>query len=151
MTACLHVSRCLAAQDLKNIFFSSSPLYHIIYQAVERHLLPNVDVSGMSRSVLGRKAWTAASASERQQFSNAFTQLVTALAWNQTKADGFVTGQCQLVLSYYFKWGVWGLQKKLNVNRNERKLNKKRKKKKILVQQGNGRRGGMQLPVQKSS
>lgn len=48
----------------------------VIYQAVERYLLPNVDVGGMSRSVLGRKAWGQASASERQQFSNAFTQLV---------------------------------------------------------------------------
>ncbi len=48
----------------------------VIYQAVERHFLPNVDVSGMSRSVLGGKAWGAASASDRQQFSKAFTQLV---------------------------------------------------------------------------
>ncbi|CDZ78704.1 putative phospholipid-binding protein MlaC precursor [Legionella massiliensis] len=48
----------------------------VIYQAVERYLLPNVDVSGMSRSVLGRKAWGAASAADKQQFSKAFTQLV---------------------------------------------------------------------------
>ncbi|MBA2652753.1 MAG: ABC transporter substrate-binding protein [Tatlockia sp.] len=48
----------------------------IIYEAVERHLLPNVDVNGMSRSVLGRKAWGEATAAEKQQFSKAFTQLV---------------------------------------------------------------------------
>lgn len=48
----------------------------VIYSAVERYLLPNVDVMGMSRSVLGRKAWTAASVSEKQQFSREFTQLV---------------------------------------------------------------------------
>ncbi|WED43903.1 MlaC/ttg2D family ABC transporter substrate-binding protein [Legionella cardiaca] len=48
----------------------------IIHQAVKRYLLPNVDVSGMSRSVLGRQAWNKASASERQQFSYEFTQLV---------------------------------------------------------------------------
>ncbi|MBA2656377.1 MAG: ABC transporter substrate-binding protein [Tatlockia sp.] len=48
----------------------------IIYEAVERHLLPNVDVGGMSRSVLGRKAWGEASAAEKEQFSKAFTQLV---------------------------------------------------------------------------
>ncbi|KTC85602.1 MULTISPECIES: MlaC/ttg2D family ABC transporter substrate-binding protein [Legionella] len=48
----------------------------VIYQAVERYLLPNVDVSGMSRSVLGRKAWGEASSAEKQQFSRAFTQLV---------------------------------------------------------------------------
>ncbi|WP_028388471.1 MlaC/ttg2D family ABC transporter substrate-binding protein [Legionella fairfieldensis] len=49
---------------------------NIIYQAVQHYLLPNVDVSGMSRSVLGRQAWNQASASEKQQFSQAFTQLV---------------------------------------------------------------------------
>lgn len=48
----------------------------IIYKAVETHLLPNVDVAGMSRSVLGRQAWNKASASEREQFSRAFTRLV---------------------------------------------------------------------------
>ncbi|MCA0403687.1 MAG: ABC transporter substrate-binding protein [Proteobacteria bacterium] len=48
----------------------------IIYQAVEHYLLPNVDVNGMSRSVLGRAAWLKASNAERQQFSKAFTQLV---------------------------------------------------------------------------
>lgn len=50
--------------------------HHIIYQAVERYLLPNVDVNGMSRSVLGREAWNKASAAERQEFTKAFTQLV---------------------------------------------------------------------------
>ncbi|RAP38394.1 signal peptidase [Legionella quinlivanii] len=48
----------------------------LIFQAVEQHLLPNVDVSGMSRSVLGRQVWSKASAGERAQFSKAFTQLV---------------------------------------------------------------------------
>jgi len=49
---------------------------NIIYQAVESHLLPNVDVVGMSRSVLGRQAWNKASPAERTQFSTAFTRLV---------------------------------------------------------------------------
>lgn len=49
---------------------------NIIYKAVEAHLLPNVDVIGMSRSVLGRQAWNKASPAERVQFSNAFTRLV---------------------------------------------------------------------------
>ena len=48
----------------------------IIYKAVEAHLVPNVDVDGMSRSVLGRQAWNKASATERVQFSKAFTRLV---------------------------------------------------------------------------
>ncbi|MCC5015693.1 MULTISPECIES: MlaC/ttg2D family ABC transporter substrate-binding protein [Legionella] len=48
----------------------------VIHQAVQRYLLPNVDVNGMSRSVLGRQAWSKASAGERKQFATAFTQLV---------------------------------------------------------------------------
>lgn len=48
----------------------------IIFKAVEVNLLPNVDVQGMSRSVLGRQAWNKASSVERTQFANAFTRLV---------------------------------------------------------------------------
>lgn len=50
--------------------------HKIIYSAVQRYLLPNVDVNGMSRSVLGRQAWNKASPAERQEFTSAFTQLV---------------------------------------------------------------------------
>lgn len=49
---------------------------NIIYKAVETYFLPNVDVLGMSRSVLGRQIWQKATAAERAQFSNVFTQLV---------------------------------------------------------------------------
>lgn len=48
----------------------------IVRQAVETYLLPHVDIAGMSRSVLGREAWTKASAAEKAAFSQAFTQLV---------------------------------------------------------------------------
>lgn len=48
----------------------------IIYKAVETYLLPNVDVAGMSRSVLGRQIWQKATPEQRAQFSKAFTQLV---------------------------------------------------------------------------
>jgi phospholipid transport system substrate-binding protein len=48
----------------------------VIHQAVERYLLPHVDVTGMSRSVLGRNEWNQASAAEKKEFTTAFTQLV---------------------------------------------------------------------------
>lgn len=48
----------------------------IIYRAVETYLLPQVDVVGMSRSVLGRQVWSKATASEKAQFTSAFTRLV---------------------------------------------------------------------------
>lgn len=49
---------------------------NIIYQAVETNLLPIVDVAGMSRSVLGRQAWSKATEKQKNQFSKAFTRLV---------------------------------------------------------------------------
>lgn len=48
----------------------------IIYQAVKKYLLPNVDTVGMSRSVLGRNAWLRASKTQRKAFVQQFTQLV---------------------------------------------------------------------------
>ncbi len=50
--------------------------HRVIYQAVERYLLPNVDVNGMARSVLGRQAWSKASTADRQEFTRVFTQLI---------------------------------------------------------------------------
>ena len=50
--------------------------HQLIYQAVEHYLLPNVDVNGMSRSVLGREAWNKASTADRQEFTHVFTQLI---------------------------------------------------------------------------
>lgn len=48
----------------------------IIYQAVRQNFLPNVDVAGMSRSVLGRAAWNQATPAQRKQFAHEFTRLV---------------------------------------------------------------------------
>ena len=48
----------------------------IIYQAVQQHLVPIVDVRGMSRSVLGRQAWKKATAAEKSEFTKEFTKLV---------------------------------------------------------------------------
>jgi phospholipid transport system substrate-binding protein len=50
--------------------------HQIIHRAVERYLLPVVDVTGMSRSVLGREAWNKATIAEKKQFIKEFTQLV---------------------------------------------------------------------------
>lgn len=50
--------------------------HKVIYQAVEKHLLPIVDVRGMSRSVLGRNAWKKATAAQKRDFTREFTRLV---------------------------------------------------------------------------
>jgi phospholipid transport system substrate-binding protein len=48
----------------------------LINQLVRRILLPHVDLATMSRSVLGRDAWSKASPAERQQFTNEFVTLL---------------------------------------------------------------------------
>lgn len=62
--------------DLKQHQASLKTNPTVISRTVERHLLPHVDVAGMSRSVLGRTAWNRATPAERAAFSKAFTQLV---------------------------------------------------------------------------
>ncbi|MBL7479934.1 MlaC/ttg2D family ABC transporter substrate-binding protein [Legionella bononiensis] len=92
LVACMSLSQMMAAQTspvpmleraandiiatLKENKSSLKSNPSIIYKAVETYLLPNVDVAGMSRSVLGRQAWNKASPSERLEFSKAFTRLV---------------------------------------------------------------------------
>src|SRR3990167_3191884 len=49
---------------------------HVIVAAVQKYLVPHVDVNGMSRSVLGRIAWNKATAAQREDFTKQFTQLV---------------------------------------------------------------------------
>lgn len=49
---------------------------HIIEQAITEYFLPHVDTQGMSRSVLGRNAWVAATPAEKAAFTHEFTQLV---------------------------------------------------------------------------
>ena len=49
---------------------------NIVNQAIQRHLLPHVDVVGMSRSVLGRDVWMKATMVDKQDFSKVFTKLV---------------------------------------------------------------------------
>ena len=47
-----------------------------IEKTVRTYLLPEVDVTGMARSVLGSRVWNQATVAERAAFSRAFTDLV---------------------------------------------------------------------------
>ena len=49
----------------------------LIFSLVNQYLLPNVDVMGMSRSVIGRHAWLKATPTQQRAFSKAFTYVVT--------------------------------------------------------------------------
>ncbi|CAN5445518.1 ABC transporter substrate-binding protein [soil metagenome] len=46
------------------------------YNIIKRQLLPHVDIEGMSRSVLGREVWSQATPTQRQEFVQAFTELM---------------------------------------------------------------------------
>ena len=47
-----------------------------IKQLVYQYIIPNVDVNGMSRSVLGRDHWAKASGNQKSLFTKNFTSLV---------------------------------------------------------------------------
>lgn len=47
-----------------------------VYPIIQRILLPQVDMQGMARSVLGRRIWTAMSAQQKSTFSKEFAHLV---------------------------------------------------------------------------
>jgi len=47
-----------------------------VHRVVKQYIIPHVDVTGMSRSVLGRKAWYGASLEQRKRFSREFVSLV---------------------------------------------------------------------------
>jgi phospholipid transport system substrate-binding protein len=47
-----------------------------VYPIIQRVLLPQVDMQGMARSVLGRRIWTSMSPQQKSTFSNEFTRLV---------------------------------------------------------------------------
>lgn len=48
----------------------------VVYGIVNQYLIPHVDVYGMSRSVLGRNAWTQATDAQKKEFTKEFVQLV---------------------------------------------------------------------------
>lgn len=48
----------------------------VVYGIVNRYLIPQVDVNGMARSVLGRNAWTQATDTQKTAFTKEFVQLV---------------------------------------------------------------------------
>lgn len=48
----------------------------VVYDIVNQYLIPHVDVTGMSRSVLGRNAWNSATEEQKAAFTQEFTQLV---------------------------------------------------------------------------
>lgn len=48
----------------------------MVESLVNQHLLPHIDVDNMSRSVVGRKAWLAATPAQQQDFKTSFQKLV---------------------------------------------------------------------------
>lgn len=64
----------LASLKANKAKIKSNP--HYIYRIVDKILLPNVNVSVMSMSVLGRNAWRRATPTQRTDFTKTFTTTV---------------------------------------------------------------------------
>lgn len=63
-------------QTLKQNKASLKSDKQVVYGAIQRYLLPHVDLEGMSRSVLGRQVWMKASHEDKKDFTVAFTKLI---------------------------------------------------------------------------
>lgn len=64
----------MASLEQNRSQLSSNP--RLVHSLIEKHIIPVVDVKGMSRSVLGRKVWKNASKSQKKAFSHEFMQLI---------------------------------------------------------------------------
>ncbi|MBS0359143.1 MAG: ABC transporter substrate-binding protein [Proteobacteria bacterium] len=63
-------------EELKNHKATLHQDKSVVYQIVDRVLIPHVDTYGMSRSALGREVWSRATPQEKDQFSKQFVRLV---------------------------------------------------------------------------
>lgn len=69
-----------ATQMMNNLEANKSKLKNenVIYNIVNRVLLPHIDLDRMSMAVVGRQYWTNANPAQRSEFINQFTHLVTS-------------------------------------------------------------------------
>lgn len=74
-----------------------------MHRIVDQVLLPHVDLDMMSRSVLGRNAWQAASASQKKRFKDQFTDLVI-----NTYASALTTFDKNKIKFYPIRGGYQG-------------------------------------------
>lgn len=82
----------------------------VVYQIVDRILVPHVDLVGMSRSVLGRDAWMSATDQQKQKFSQQFKDLLI-----HTYASAFANYTNQTVQFMPIRGGL-GNQTRVQVN-----------------------------------
>jgi len=48
----------------------------VVYDIIDKILVPRVDLEGMARTVVGRPVWTSASSTQRQAFTEQFKELL---------------------------------------------------------------------------
>lgn len=94
-------NQVLAELKSKQKSLKSDP--SISYNIIKRQLLPHVDITGMARSVLGREAWAQANPAQRQQFMQAFTELLI-----RTYAKAFSAYTDEGVKFYPIRGGIEG-------------------------------------------
>lgn len=67
-------NQALAALKANEASLKTNP--KVVYDIINRILLPRVDTQGMARSALGRDAWTNATPAQRKQFTDEFIKLL---------------------------------------------------------------------------
>ena len=82
----------------------------VVYQIVDKILVPHVDLNGMSRSVLGRDVWNNATAAQKQQFNQQFKDLLI-----HTYASAFANYSNQTVQFMPIRGGL-GNQTRIQVS-----------------------------------
>ncbi len=83
----------------------------VVYQIVDKILVPHVDLMGMSRSVLGRDAWTTATPDQKQRFAAQFKDLLI-----HTYASALSNYNNQTVQFLPIRGGLSSTQARLQVN-----------------------------------
>jgi len=84
---------------------------HVVYQIVDKILVPHVDLAGMSRSVLGREAWDSATSAQKQRFSSEFKDLLI-----RTYASAFSKYSNQTVKIFPIRGGLSADQSRVQVS-----------------------------------
>lgn len=82
----------------------------VVYTIIDDILLPQIDVNGMSRSVLGRNIWNSLTASQKQRFNKEFTRLVV-----RTYAGALAEYTNEKVQFYPLRGNIAG-QRRVQVN-----------------------------------
>lgn len=100
-------NQMISELNAKKATMKSNP--NVVFNIVNRILLPHVDMNTMAKSVVGRTSWTSATASEQQAFTKQFTELLI-----RTYASA-LAGYTNQTVQFFPIRGGWEGQSQVNV------------------------------------